>query len=308
MKILIVDKMHESIIPLLEELSYEVHYRPEIDRESILAVIPSYEGIVVRSKTTIDADFIDKSQHLKFVARAGAGLDNVDMDALNKYSIQLFNAPEGNRDAVAEHTVGLMLALLNKIPQSNAQVKQFIWDRELNRGTELMDKTVGLLGYGYMGQAVAKRLSAFGCNIVAYDIHLIKDENQLVRIVDFETFTAEVEILSIHIPLNYANKLLVNTDYLSNFQQLKYIINTSRGEVLKLSALLKLLNSGTLKGAALDVLENEKLTKLSTEETLVFEALRKLDNIILTPHVAGWTHESYRKINEVLVEKIKNSV
>ncbi|GAB3335670.1 2-hydroxyacid dehydrogenase [Marivirga atlantica] len=308
MKILIIDKMHDSILPLLEAIGCRADYKPEIDRNLILSIISSYDGIIVRSKTPMDAEFLERAQHLKFVARAGAGIDNVDMEAMSKYGIQLLNAPEGNRDAVAEHTLAMLLSLMNKLHLANQQVRNRVWDREGNRGYELMGKTVGLLGFGYMGQAVAKRLSSFGCRILAFDIFPQKHAYEDVEIVDFDVFKRDTEILSIHIPLNTENKLLINTDYLSQFPKLQYVVNTSRGEVLKLSDMVAMLKDGRLKGAALDVLENEKLAQLNNDEDKVFGELISLDNVILSPHVAGWTFESYEKINQVLVEKIKNIV
>jgi D-3-phosphoglycerate dehydrogenase len=300
--------MHDSIVPMLEAIGCSVDYKPEIDRNLILSIISSYEGIIVRSKTPMDAEFLERAQHLKFVARAGAGIDNVDMEAMSKYGIQLLNAPEGNRDAVAEHTLAMLLSLMNKLHLADKQVRIRVWDREGNRGNELMGKTVGLLGFGYMGQAVAKRLSNFGCRILAFDIFPQEHSYKDVELVDFDVFKKETEILSVHIPLNSENKLLINTDYLSQFPKLQYVLNTSRGEVLKLSDIVAMLKDRRLKGAALDVLENEKLTGLSKEEDSVFNDLVSLENVILSPHVAGWTFESYEKINQVLVEKIKNIV
>jgi len=300
--------MHDSIVPMLEAIGCNVDYKPQIDRNLILSIISSYEGIIVRSKTPMDAEFLAHAQHLKFVARAGAGIDNVDMEAMCKYGIQLINAPEGNRDAVAEHTLAMLLSLMNKLHLADQQVRNKVWDREGNRGYELKGKTVGLLGFGYMGQAVAKRLTSFGCSILAFDIFPQNILYDGVKLVDFEVFKNETEILSIHIPLNAENKLLVNTDYLSQFPKLQYVVNTSRGEVLKLSDIVALLKEGELKGAALDVLENEKLTDLNDDEESIFNELTALENVILSPHVAGWTFESYEKINQVLVEKIKNIV
>ncbi|MFQ3214596.1 MAG: D-3-phosphoglycerate dehydrogenase [Marivirga sp.] len=310
MKILIIDKMHESIVPLLANIGCEGDYRPDLKRKEILAIIENYQGLIVRSKTPIDKEFLQHVKHLKFVARAGAGIDNVDVEALNVLGIILLNAPEGNRDAVAEHTMALLLNLFNKINLADTQIRQKTWDREGNRGVELKGKIVGVLGYGYMGQAFAQRLSAFGCRVIVYDLVTIAKEKLAANAVqvDFETFTKEVEILSIHINLNSNNNRLIDNTYLDQFKRLAYLINTSRGEVVVLADLVQFLDEGKIKGAALDVLENEKLSSFSKEENALYERLFTLQQVILSPHVAGWTFESYEKINSVLVEKIKKII
>jgi D-3-phosphoglycerate dehydrogenase len=259
----------------------------------------------VRSKTYIDAELLKKAKKLVFVARAGAGVDNVEVEELKKRNIELINAPEGNRDALAEHAMGMLLTLFNKINTADLEVRSGKWDREGNRGVELMGKTVGLLGYGNMGAAFAKRLSSFGCKILAFDAEKTGFSNDFVQEVSLEKLYAETQILSIHIPMNSKNKGLLNYEYLSRFKKLDYIINTSRGEVLILKDLLKLLKAGEIKGAALDVLENEKINSLKNDDLAVFQELTKLKEVILTPHVAGWSFESYEKINKVLSQKIK---
>lgn len=193
--------MHESIVPLLEEKGHEVHYRPEIDREGILQIISDYQGLVIRSKTPIDRGLLKKGAQLKFVARAGAGLDNIDLDYLEQNSIALYSAPEGNRDAVAEHALGMLLALFNHYIQSDQQVRKGVWDREGNRGVELCGKTVGIFGYGNMGAAFAQRLKGFGVKILAYDKYKKGFGDENVQECSFETIQAQADILSIHVPL-----------------------------------------------------------------------------------------------------------
>ncbi|MGM0580471.1 MAG: NAD(P)-dependent oxidoreductase [Bacteroidota bacterium] len=305
MKVLIIDEMHESIIPMLNDLNFEVDYMPKVKRQEILSIIENYEGLIVRSKTQIDAELLKNANKIKFIARAGAGVDNVEVEELEKRNIILLNAPEGNRDALAEHAMGMLLSLFNKINTADHEVRNGKWDREGNRGIELMGKTVGLLGYGNMGSAFAKRLSSFGCEILAYDAEKTGYSNELVQEVSLEEMQAKAQILSLHIPMNAQNKGIVNYDFLSQFKKLKYIINTSRGEVLILKDLLQLLKEGKIKGAALDVLENEKINSLSKDELSVFQELTKFKQVILTPHVAGWSFESYEKINKVLSQKIK---
>lgn len=305
MKVLIIDEMHDSIQPLLNGINLEADYRPDIKRSEVLDIIDNYTGLIVRSKTKIDAELIEKATQLKFVARAGAGIDNVDMLSMQKNNIALLNAPEGNRDALAEHTIGMLLALFNKIVLADQQVRAGIWDRSGNRGIELQGKTIGLLGFGYMGEAFAKRLQSFGCEIIAHDVEKKGFSNEYVQEVTLGELQKRSQILSLHIPLNEDNKGLINLDFLKKFRNLDYVVNTSRGEVLILKDLLDLLKSGQLKGAALDVLENEKINQLNQVEKITFQELSMLPQVILTPHIAGWSYESYQKINTVLVEKIK---
>lgn len=304
-KVLIIDDMHSSIEPLLKEAGFDPDYRPFIKPEEVREIIGNYEGIIVRSKMDLDKAVIDRAVNLKFVARAGAGVDKVDYEYLEEKGIALVNAPEGNRDALAEHTVGMLLNLFNKINSACREVREGIWLREENRGWEVMGRTVGIFGYGFMGEAFTKRLAGFGCRILAYDKFKKGFGNDLVKEVDLETFLAETEILSIHVPLTAETKFLFDEAFLRKFKSLKFVLNTSRGEVLQLRALNTLMDEGVIKGAALDVLENEKLTKLTDAQREDFEKLVSRDNVILTPHVAGWTFESYRKINEVLVTKLR---
>jgi len=304
MKVLIVDDMHESIGQLLAEVGYEADYRPDIKPDEARSIIANYEGLIIRSKMNVDKELIDKAVNLKFVGRAGAGLDKVDYTYLTSKGIKLVNAPEGNRDALAEHTVGMLLSVFNKLNSGDAEVRQGIWHREENRGWEVMGHTVGIYGYGFMGAALAKRLSSFGCRIIAYDRYKSHVDDEFVRQVDLKTFMQETEILSIHVPLTSETRFLFDEAYFAKFTSLKMLLNTSRGEVVKLSAVNKLLDNGQLIGAGLDVLENEKINQLTPEQQKEFDQLIKRKNVILTPHVGGWSYESYRKINEVLVSKL----
>lgn len=304
-KVLIVDLMHESISSMLSDAGFIPHYRPEISPDEVYQIIAEYDGIIVRSKLTVDQQLLDKAINLKFVARAGAGIDKVDYSYLTQKGIKLINAPEGNRDAVGEHVIGMLLSIFHNLNRGNREVKHGKWDREGNRGWELKGRTVGVFGYGFMGSSVARKLQGFDCSVLAYDKYKTEVDLDWVEKVDLDTFFEEVEILSIHVPLTSETKFLFDVDYLSRFKKLKLIINTSRGEVLKLSAVNQLLEQGTLLGAALDVLENEKINKLSKEEQIEFDKLAQNLRVILSPHVAGWTFESYERINEVLVSKLK---
>lgn len=297
--------MHESIIEMLGDSGFRPDYQPEIKRAEILNIIDQYAGIIVRSKTRIDKELISRATNLQFVARAGAGIDNVDYQVISNRNIKLVNAPEGNRDALGEHTVGMLLTLLHKIHLANQEVKQGVWDREGNRGWELKGKTVGIYGFGYMGSAFAKKLRGFDCTVLVYDKYKTGLSNEFIQQVDLQTFQKETEILSLHIPLTSETKFLFDEFYLSQFPKLRILVNTARGEILSLKALDKLLSTSKLIGVGLDVLENEKINQLNMEEQAIFDKLAKRENVIMTPHVAGWTFESYKRINEILVSKLQ---
>ncbi|WP_286756682.1 NAD(P)-dependent oxidoreductase [Roseivirga sp. UBA838] len=303
-KCLIIDDMHESIVPLLEEIGIEPHYAPKISRSEILDCIGQFEGVLVRSKTTIDKEFIDKATKLEFIGRAGAGLDKIDIAYVEARNIEILNAPEGNRDALAEHAMGMLLNLLNKINAADREVRNWVWDREGNRGVELSDKTVGIVGYGYMGQAFVQRLRAFDCRILVYDKFKKGFGTKKVEEVSLEKLFQKTDILSLHVPLTEETRGWMNKTFFGSFRKPVYLLNTARGEIVPIADLLSLLDSGKILGAALDVLEKEKFEALTSEEKQRFENLFARKNVVLSPHVAGWTFASYKRINEVLVSKI----
>lgn len=296
--------MHPGIEPMLIERGFEVDLVPSISKEEVFEIIPKYHGLVVRSKMTIGKELIDKAVNLEFIARAGAGIDQIEPETLVQRNITLLNAPEGNRDALGEHAVGMLLCMLNKIHIAHQQIMEGKWDREANRGYEIMGKTIGLIGFGNMGQSFAKKLQGFTSRIIAYDKYKADLKTSLAQMVDLSAIFEESDILSIHVPLTPETKSMVNYEFLSTFSKPIFLINTSRGEVLPLKDLLKAINEGKVRGAALDVLENEKLDELSIEEAETLDALKATGKVLFTPHVGGWTFESYEKINLVLVDKI----
>lgn len=304
-RILIVDKMHESILPLLREAGYDPDYQPNIKRAEILETIPNCVGLIIRSKTDVDQELIDLGKGLKFIARAGAGMDKVDAAYLNHRGIHAINAPEGNRDALGEHTLVMLLSLTHKIGVADKQVKQGIWSRESNRGYELRGKTVGIYGYGYMGSAFAEKLSVLGCRVIAYDKFKSGFSDRFVQEVSIETFKNDTEILSIHVPLTEETHELFDYQYLKDYPNLKILLNTARGQILVLADVVKLLEEGQLDGVGLDVLENERLSTYTDKEKETFKKLIHYSNVIITPHVAGWSFESYERINQVITEKLK---
>jgi D-3-phosphoglycerate dehydrogenase len=306
MKILIADSMHSSLFNMLEEKGWEYAYHPEYRREDIKAALPGYDGLIIRSKTFVDKEMLTDAKNLKFIARAGAGLDLIDLDVAKALNIEVFHAGTGNRDAVAEHALGMLLGLFNNILKADREVRNGTWDREGNRGVELMNKTVGLIGYGNNGTATAKRLSGFGCRVLAYDKYRDHYGNEFAQESSVEQIMAEADILSLHIPLTEISRYWIDEKFIEQFSKPFYLVNLSRGEIVKLEAVVAGLQSGKILGACLDVLENEKIAKLTPSQQASFDYLRTSDKVVLTPHIGGWTHESYVRINQVLVEQISN--
>lgn len=302
--ILIVDDLHPAFKQEAEALGYVVSDEPLFTREQTLAVIKDYEGLAVRTKFQVDRELIDASPKLKFIARAGAGMDNVDEAYAQSKGIACINAPEGNADAVAEHAIGMLLSLMNKLRQADQQVRAGIWDREGNRGWELKGKTVGIIGYGYMGQSFAQKLQGFGVEVIAYDKYKTGFSDNYAREVSMEEIVKFSDVLSLHLPLTRETRNLVDTEYLFHFRKPIFFLNTSRGEIVHTSAVLNAIADGKILGAGLDVLEVEKFPALAEQNW--YAELAKNDKVVLSPHVAGWTFESYRKISEVLAEKLKN--
>ncbi|MCI1185798.1 phosphoglycerate dehydrogenase [Hymenobacter sp. DH14] len=304
---LVVDEMHPSLQPLLQSIGVEIDYQPNLTAAEVptaLAAKP-YEGLVVRSKLRVTADLLAHGPHLRYVARAGAGTDNIDEAAMAAASVTLLNAPEGNRDAVGEFAVGLLLGLLRNIVRADHEVRQGQWRREASRGTEIGGKTIGLLGYGHMGRAFARRLGAFGCIVLAHDSDPAVTTDGHATLVPLAELQARADVLSLHIPYSVANHHFVDESFLASFAKPIWVMNTARGEVVDQAALVRALQAGMVRGAALDVLDNEKLNSLSPAQQATFDFLKAAPNVVLTPHVGGWTFESYARINEVLVEKIR---
>lgn len=304
-KILIIDEVHPSLFPMLEAIGIAYDYRPDIKPMEVCEALKDFDGLIVRSKMRITADTIRLADKLKFVARAGAGLDNIDAEALQMRGIALFGANEGNRQAVGEHALGMLLSLMRNIARGDRQVREKVWLREENRGEEIGGKNVGIIGYGNMGQSFAKVLSGFGCRILAYDRFAPEKVGAPAEQVSLEVLQEEADIVSLHIPYLPENRAFADDSFFSGFRKPIWFMNTSRGEVVDHTALVQHLKSGKVKGAALDVLENEKLHTLTGPQTQDFAYLSQSGNVVLTPHIAGWTHESYVKINEVLAEKIQ---
>jgi len=301
--ILIVDDIHPIFIEQTEAMGYACDYRPTIKLDEALQIIGNYRGMVIRSKFNVDKIFLDVATSLRFVCRAGAGMDNIDEAYAKEKNISLINASEGNMDAVGEHAIGLLLSLMNNFNIADAQIRAGKWDREGNRGHELKGKTVGIIGYGFMGRSFAKKLSGFDVNMIAYDKYKTGFSDKYAREVSMEEIVKHSDILSLHIPLTSETRGLVDDEYLFHFKKPIFFINTSRGGVAKVQAVLNGIKSGKILGAGLDVLETEKFPTLA--EQTWFAELKQSGKVILTPHVAGWTFDSYRRISEVMAGKLR---
>ena len=303
MNILFIDTVHPLLRKQLEKLHCKCDTAYQKNKSEIETIIHKYEGIIIRSKFNIDKKFIDKAHNLKFIARAGSGLENIDKDYAFSKNIKCYNAAEGNKQAVAEHAVGMLLALLNNLTHCDTEVRHGKWNRESNRGIELNGKTIGIIGYGNNGSAFAQLLKGFGVNILAYDKYL---DNYPYK-SSMKTIFKEADILSLHIPLTKETFNLVDYYYIKSFQKKFYLINTARGKCVNTKELVCALKNGKIKGACLDVLEyeNKSFEKLNKNGlTKEMEYLINSKNTILSSHVAGWTVESNIKISSILFKKI----
>lgn len=304
MRILLLDKNHILITEQLTEKGFVLEEDFISSYQEVLEKIHLYEGIIIRSRIPIDAQLLEKAKKLKFIARVGAGMENIDEEKARALGVTLINSPEGNRDAVAEHCVGMLLVLMNRLFVSAQEVKNNIWLREENRGEEIKGKTFGLIGYGNMGRALAQRLSGFGCQVIFYDVKPNLSDSFATQ-VSLEELQERADVLSLHIPLTPETHYIIDENFISKMKKNFYFINTSRGKNLKTSALVEALKQGKVKGACLDVLEYEKSSFENLEtnnEDLKY--LLSSEKVIITPHIAGWTHESKIKLAQVIVDKI----
>ncbi|MFT5778170.1 MAG: D-3-phosphoglycerate dehydrogenase [Crocinitomicaceae bacterium] len=307
MVVIFLDTVHEILEKRLRANGHECIDATGFDRVQCESALNSAEGIIVRSRFRMDESFLQHAPKLKFIARSGAGMENIDEEYTQKRSIELFNAPEGNRNAVGEHALAMLLALLNKIHVADRQVRAGKWDRDGNRGVELDGKTVGLIGFGNNGQAFAKKLRGFDVTILAYDKYVTNFGTEHVQEVEMQRLFQDSDVLSFHIPQTEETLFLANDSFFNAFNKSIYLINLSRGKIVKTSALVSAMKSGIVCGACLDVLEYEK----SSFESFFgqdlppdIEYLLKSENVILSPHVGGWTEESYFKLSNVLADKI----
>ncbi len=307
LKVLFIDSTHPILIELLTNAGFECVSGTKMSKNEIESIIKNFDGIIIRSRITIDKQIIDKATKLKFIGRVGAGLESIDVEYAEQKGIKCFNSPEGNRDAVGEHALGMLLCLFNNLIKANYEVKNGMWKREENRGLEIKGKTVGIIGYGNMGGAFARRLKGFDANVIAYDKYKTNYSDDYAKENTLEELFDKADILSLHVPLTDETKFMVNNEFINKFKKNIYLINTARGMVVKTKDLVKNLDTGKVLGAALDVLEYEKTSFEELHKNEMPDTFKKLINnekVILSPHIAGWTIESNIKLSKFLAEKI----
>jgi D-3-phosphoglycerate dehydrogenase len=309
-KILITDAAHPILIEEFARANYVCDYLPDITLQEVNEVIQDYVGIIINSKILMDKNLIDKGLKLKFIARLGSGREVIDIPYAASKGIQTFFSPEGNSNAVAEHALGMLLALANNFLKADREVRQKIWRREENRGWELRGKTIGIIGFGHTGTAFARKLKSMEMTMLVYDKYLNEFENEydFVKKVSLEELQRESDVISFHLPLTPETKHFCDSDFFDNCKKKPIVINTSRGNVVKTASLLEALQERKIKGACLDVFENEKVQTFTPEDEVFYSILYEFPNVILSPHVAGWTHESKKLLSQVLLEKILKNV
>lgn len=309
-KVLITDKVHDLLIEGMEAIGFEVHYDTSIDMDTLPEMIHKYDGIIINSKIKMMKPLIDKGIKLKFIARLGSGMEIIDVPYAKLKGITAINSPEGNRNAVAEHAIGLLLCLANKLYKANFEVKNFIWKREENRGFELEGKTIGIIGLGNTGETLAKKLSSWQLNILSYDKYRehYGPELSFISRVNLEDILNEADIITLHLPLTQETKYLVDKKFLQKCRKKPIIINTSRGEVVKTEDLILAIKENLISGACMDVFENEKVETYTESEKMMYRQLFDFENVMVSPHIAGWTKESLEKIATVTLEKIKRAM
>lgn len=307
-KVLFLNAAHPLLEARLQALGFQCEHEYEAPKEAVARIIDRYEGLVVRSRFSLDADFLSRARRLKFIAREGVGIEHIDTAWAKAHGIRVLTSPEGSRDAVGEHTLGLLLTLMNHLARADRQVRQRQWIREGNRGFEIKGKTVGILGYGHMGRAFAQRLLGFECRVIAYDKFKTLYGDYFAQAVSLDTLFEEADILSIHIPYSRENHHFIDHAFLSRFRKPLFLVNTARGGVLDTAALVCHLQAGRVRGAALDVLEYEEASfeRLDLEHPPPPLAwLMQADNVVLSPHIAGWSFESKEGHARVLAAKIE---
>lgn len=306
-KVLFLDTVHASLEEQLLAAQINCEHDYESSKVQLQSKIDQYQGIVIRSRIRLDEEILQHATQLEFIARAGAGLENIDLDYCLKRNIQVFPANEGNRDAVAEHATGMLLALLNRLCIVNQEVRKGIWLRAENRGTELMGKTIGIIGYGHTGQAFAKRLSGFGMTILAHDKYKSNFGSEQVIEVDLKTIQEQADIISLHLPLAKETQNYIDEEFIRKCKKNFYFVNTARGNLISSKTLLGAIHDGKILGACLDVYDLEKSSFSSLdalENHPEWKELINSEKVLLSPHIAGWTHESHRKLSEILADKV----
>lgn len=307
-KVLFIDTAHPYLAEELGNQGFECVHHKGTDRAEILKQLEQYTGVIIRSKIKLDAEALSMATNLRFIGRVGAGMENIDVAEAEKRGIFCLNAPEGNRTAVGEHATGMLLSLFNHLCRVNIEVRQGIWLRDVNRGTEINGKTIAIIGYGNTGSSFAKCISGFGASVIAYDKYKSGFSDSNVEEVSMDDVFSRADVLSLHVPLTLETNQLVDMSFLKQFKKPIYLINTARGQCVNTSDLMLAIDSNIVLGAALDVLDCENLSFEDIRTSEIPEAYRRLfdsEKVLLSPHIAGWTHESHFKLASVLASKIK---
>ncbi len=311
MTILFLDEVHEILANRLTEAGHICIHAEEKSLDECLKLVQNVDGIVIRSRFPMNESFLKHASQLKFIARSGAGMENINVPYCTERGITLYNSPEGNRNAVAEHALGMLLSLMNKLNSADQEVRKGKWDREGNRGIELDGKTVGIIGYGNNGKAFAKKLRGFDVNVLAYDKYKQSYGSDFVKECTLDAILDQADVISFHIPQNKETLFFANDAFFSKIEKSIFLLNLSRGKIVETEALVKAIESGKVLGAGLDVLEYEKTSFESffeQELPLPFQYLLNSPKVILTPHIGGWTNESYFKLSDVLADKILGDI
>lgn len=302
---MITAKAHRYLIDRLEEKGFEVSYQPAITYEEVLAGIAEFTGMIVTTRIRVDKVLIDAAQQLQWIGRLGSGMELIDVPYAESKGIQCASSPEGNCDAVGEQALGMLLSLMNNIQKSNLELRKGIWERDGNRGFELNGRTVGIIGYGNTGGAFARKLRGFDVEILAYDKYKTGFSDAYVQEATMDQLFAKADVVSVHLPLTAETQYLANAAFFRSFHKPVWFINAARGKLVDTADIIMALETGTISGACLDVLENEKLSTYTAKEEEELERLLHLPNVILTPHIAGYSHEASVKMARIVLEKLK---
>ncbi len=304
-KIVLIDPFPEEFVASLKALNADILFIPDCNQEQAIASLKDSHVLIMNSKISVNSDSLLNAQNLKLICRAGVGLDHMDLPLLKEKGIEVFCTPGANAISVAEQALGMLISLMHNIAKADREIRNGEWKREENRATELFGKTIGIIGYGNTGSEMAKRVAAMGMNVLAYDKYKAGFGSEYIEEADMHRIFQEAQVLSLHIPLSSDTQHLVQGDYLSRFRKLDFLLNLSRGEILKTEDVILFLKDRKLKGLGLDVFENEKIGLLTPKQQSEFDFLRNHNQVILCPHIGGWSHESLQRINSRILERVK---